>query len=129
MRQKRTPATSAPLSSSQTGANWSAVNTSTWSRFQNGKLTPWMSAYRPMALTSSSNRGPSRSLVVSSPLSSLQSTKDTPLPSEYMQRWTFRRLKRFDAMRSREAVKSSAASPVAEKMRRVKREMVTFRWR
>ena len=44
-----------------------------------------------------------------------------------MHLWTLSLLKRFDAMRRRLAVKSSAASPVAEKMRRVKREMVTLR--
>ena len=82
-----------------------------------------------MAFTSSSKRGPSLSLVTSSPLSSRQSTKLTPFPSEYMQRWTLSLLKRLDAMRRREAVKSSAASPDAEKTRWTNREMVWLRCR
>ena len=126
MRQNLTPARSAPVVPSHTGQNSSAVNTSTWSRFQKGNDTPWMSALRPMAFTSSSKRGPSASFVTSSPLPSLQSTKDTPLPSEYMQRWTFRRLNRFDATRSFEAVKSSALAPVALYSLRTNRLMVTF---
>ena len=74
-----------------------------WSMFQKGKLMPWMSAYRPIFITSSSKRSPSASLVVSSPPFET-STKLTPLPSEYEQRCPFRRLNRLDLIRMSDAV-------------------------
>ena len=64
-------------------------------------------------MTSSSKRSPSPSLVVSLPPAET-STKLTPLPSEYVQRWTFRRLNRLPASLSFEAVKSSASAPEHE---------------
>ena len=80
----------------------------------------------PICLTSSSKRSPSLALVTSSP-DSPTPTKETPLPSEYMHRWTFRRLKRLLAMRRRLAVKSRTCPPSAVKSMRVKSRIVSLR--
>ena len=62
-------------------------------------------------MRSRSKCGPNISLVESSPPSPA-STKLTPLPSEYMALWVFRRWKKLLAILALLAVKSTSFSPV-----------------